>query len=591
MPAFEPYSVWAPIAHDVRLRVSSGESPEGSFEGPTDGDTQTIQLHRDAQRSGWWTCDTIAQPGDRYGYEVFDGTAWSKPLPDPRTTSQPDGVHGRSQVTDPDFEWSDQLWTGRGLAGQVIYELHVGTFTPEGTFAGVVEKLDYLLELGVTTIELMPVQPFGGERNWGYDGVDWFAVQESYGGVQGLKELVDAAHNKGIGVIMDVVYNHFGADGNYNGFFGPYTAGGSTGWGEVVNISTHGSDEVRRFILDSACQWLDEFHIDGLRLDAVHSLDDRGAFSIMEQIQFEADEVEARTGIPRVIIAESDLNDPRLITPTANGGYGLAGQWVDDIHHCLHTVVSGENHAYYEDFGTIELLADTLRHGFRFRNNWSGFRGRTHGRELDLSTTPPWQLVTYTTTHDQTGNRARGDRPSQNLTPAQQVLKAAVIYFAPFTPMLFMGEEYGALTPFPFFCSHTDDELNRLTREGRFREFARSGWEPHEVPDPSAPETFESAKLDWEFTDEQKAIFDAYSTLLQLRRDLELGRSDLRDLQVEHGPNWLTMGYDDVVLAVNFSSTEISLPVGGDLVYSFTSPTVTESSTTLDEWGFAIIAR
>ncbi|STC68284.1 malto-oligosyltrehalose trehalohydrolase [Corynebacterium pilosum] len=579
MTTFEPYSVWAPFAHDIRLKLNGS----------------TVDMRRESdphkKRAGWWTCDTVARPGDRYGYEVFDGDEWSITLPDPRTKSQPDGIHGLSEVIDPHFDWTDDAWTGRVLPGQVIYELHVGTFTPEGTFAGIVDKLDYLKDMGVTTIELMPVQPFGGERNWGYDGVDWFAVQESYGGARGLKELVNAAHNKGIGVILDVVYNHFGPDGNYNGFFGPYTAGGSTGWGEVVNISTHGSDEVRRYILDTVKQWLDEFHIDGLRLDAVHSLDDRGAFSIMEQIQYIAHQVEARTGIPRSIIAESDLNDPRLITPEANGGYGLAGQWVDDIHHALHTVVSGEQHAYYEDFGTIELLADTLRHGFRFRNSWSGYRGRTHGRAIDLSTTSPAHLVTYTTTHDQTGNRAQGDRPSQNLTPNQQVLKAAVILFSPFTPMLFMGEEFGATTPFPFFCSHTNDELNRLTREGRFREFARSGWDSSEVPDPAAEETFESAKLDWDFTAEQQAIHAAYTRLLALRRELGLSRSDLRELQVDHGPTWLTMGYDDVVLAVNLGNEPAVAPVGGELIYSFTNPEVRENETHLDGWELAIIRR
>ncbi|WP_257161331.1 malto-oligosyltrehalose trehalohydrolase [Corynebacterium cystitidis] len=579
MTSFQPYSVWAPFAHDVRLKLNGS----------------TVEMHRVTDpctgRSSWWTCDTVPRPGDRYGFEVHDGEHWSITLPDPRTKSQPDGVHGLSEVLDPGFEWTDQDWTGRVLPGQVIYELHVGTFTPEGTFEGVVDQLDYLKDLGVTAIELMPVQPFGGERNWGYDGVEWFAVQESYGGARGLKELVNAAHNKGIGVILDVVYNHFGPDGNYNGFFGPYTAGGSTGWGEVVNISTPGSDEVRRYILDTVLQWLDEFHIDGLRLDAVHSLDDRGAYSILEQIQDIADQVEARTGIPRPIIAESDLNDPRLITPKASGGYGLAGQWVDDIHHALHTVVSGEQHAYYEDFGSIELLADTLRHGFRFRNSWSGFRGRTHGRAIDLSTTSPARLVTYTTTHDQTGNRAKGDRPSQNLTPAQQVLKAAVIYFSPFTPMLFMGEEFGAQTPFPFFCSHTDDELNRLTREGRFREFARSGWDASDVPDPAAEETFESAKLDWDFTSEQEKIHAAYTRLLELRRELGLSRSDLRELQVDYGNTWLTMGYDDVVLAVNLGDEPAVVPVGGQLIYSFTQPDVRDDETHLGGWEFAIIRR
>ena len=416
------FEVWAPYAHDMILVVDDAEH----------------QMRRDDARKAWWTSDVEKIPGQRYGFKLFDGTEWSAPLPDPRSTSQPDGVHGLSKVTDTEFEWTDQHWTSYELKGQVIYELHVGTFTEAGTFDGVVDKLDYLADLGVTTIELMPVQPFGGERNWGYDGVDWFAVQESYGGPEGLKRLVNAAHSKGIGVYLDVVFNHFGPDGNYNGKFGPYTTAGTTGWGDVVNFSGADSDEVRAYVLDAVRRWLTEFHIDGLRLDAVHSYDDRNAYSIMEQINLLADEIQAELGPNPIIIAESDLNDPRIISDYSVGGYGLDAQWLDDVHHALHTVVTGENNAYYEDFGTVEILADTLRHGFRFRNEYSSFRGRTHGRALDLATIPPWKLITYTTTHDQVGNRAQGDRPSQNLTPAQHALKAAVIFFSPFTPMIFM---------------------------------------------------------------------------------------------------------------------------------------------------------
>ncbi|MCT1451467.1 malto-oligosyltrehalose trehalohydrolase [Corynebacterium sp. p3-SID1145] len=569
------FDVWAPHAHDTKIVVDGVEH----------------QMRRDDHRRGWWISDVEKVPGQRYGFSLFDGDAWSAPLPDPRSTRQPDGVHGLSEVTDDEFEWSDQHWTNYELKGQVIYELHVGTFTEEGTFDGVVDKLDYLVDLGVTTIELMPVQPFGGERNWGYDGVDWFAVQESYGGPGGLKRLVNAAHNKGVGVYLDVVYNHFGPDGNYNGQFGPYTTAGTTGWGDVVNFSGSDSDEVRAYVLDAVRRWLDEFHIDGLRLDAVHSYDDREAYSIMEQINMVADEVEAANGPNPIIIAESDLNDPRIISDYSVGGYGLDAQWLDDVHHALHTVITGENNAYYEDFGTVEILADTLRHGFRFRNDYSSFRGRTHGRALDLTAIPPWKLITYTTTHDQVGNRAQGDRPSQNLTPAQHALKAAVIFFSPFTPMIFMGEESFAQTPFPFFVSHTDEELMRLTREGRAHEFARYGWDFAEVPDPADPATFQSAKLDWNHGDEAQSMYGTYKTLLTLRRELDLAREDLRELQVEHSGDWLTMGYDDVVLAANFSGDPVTVPVGGELVYSFTSPTVTATETRLDPWGFAVIER
>lgn len=577
MTAYEPLSVWAPYAHDVRLHL---------------GDGSVHPLHKRA--GGWWVAEQIAEPGMRYGFSLFNGEDWSPVVPDPRTTSQPDGIHGLSEVTDPAFDWTSGEWTGRGLPGQVIYELHVGTFTPEGTFAGVIGKLDYLRELGVTAIELMPVQPFGGARNWGYDGVDLHAVHSAYGGPEGLKKLVDAAHNAGIGVILDVVYNHFGPDGNYNGMFGPYTAGGSTGWGEVVNISGPDSDEVRAFILDAVRQWFVDYRIDGLRLDAVHAYDDRGAYSLMEQIQAVADDATARTGVPRYVIAESDLNDPRLITSPEGGGYGLAAQWLDDVHHALHTLVSGEDHAYYEDYGSLAALEKTLREAYFFTGTMSHFRGRTHGRAINRATTPAHRFVTYTTTHDQVGNRAAGDRPSMNLSPRQQVLKAAIIFSSPFTPMLFMGEEFGARTPFAFFCSHTDEHLNHLTTEGRTREFSHAGWDHAMVPDPASPATFEASQLNWVLDGTQEEIHSAYRELLRLRSELGLARADLTRLIVETGSEenkWLAMGYEDVLLVANLSAEEVTVPFGGELIYSFTSPAVGRDATELGAWEFALIRR
>ena len=569
------FNVWAPNVTNLELLIDDSPHPMQPAAG------------------GWWSPkDESLLPvnGQRYGYRI-DGSEVA--FPDPRTRRQPDGIHGLSQVYMDDFAWTDNAWQGLELRSMVMYELHVGTFSEEGTFEGVVDKLDYLAELGVNAIELMPVQPFGGKRGWGYDGVDWWAVHEEYGGPDGLKALVDAAHNKGIAVVLDVVYNHFGPDGNYTGAFAPYTVGGSTGWGEVVNISGADSDEVRRYILGSARQWLDEFHIDGLRLDAIHALDDRGAYSIMEQIQYVADEVAETTGFPRSIIAESDLNDPRLITAQADGGYGLAGQWVDDIHHGLHTLVSGEDHAYYSDYGDLTTFVDILRTGWLFKNTYSKFRKRTHGRALDLKKTPAWQLVTYTTTHDQTGNRARGDRPSQNLTPNQQVLKAAVIFCSPFTPMLFMGEEFGATTPFPFFCSHTNDELLIATREGRVREFARSGWDAADVPDPGAESTFDSAKLNWQFTDTQHEILEAYRTLLALRRSLVLPHPDLRQFTVEAGTEddrWLITGSGAYRLVANLSGSSVTAPITGTPVYSFkATPEINDETTTLGPWEFVLL--
>ncbi|MCF4006309.1 malto-oligosyltrehalose trehalohydrolase [Corynebacterium uropygiale] len=570
-------AVWAPRPERVDLITES-----------EDGQRSTHPMRRDGQ---WWRSDVPATPGLRYGFQI-DGDIIA---PDPRTQALPDGPHGLGQVIDQDFPWTDEQWTGRAFPGTILYEAHVGTMSPEGTFDGLISKLDHLVSLGVNALELMPIQPFGGTRNWGYDGVSWHAVHEGYGGPDGLRRLVDAAHGKGLAVYLDVVYNHFGPDGNYTGLFGPYTSEGSaTGWGEVVNISGPDSDEVRSYICDAVRQWLEVYHIDGLRLDAVHAYDDTGAYSIMEDIEAVAEEVGARTGVPRSIVAESDLNDPRLITSAEAGGYGLAAQWTDDIHHALHTLVSGEQHAYYEDFGSLEHLLLTLRSAYRFQRSYSAFRRRIHGRPVDIRRIPAHRFVTYTTTHDQTGNRARGDRPSMNLSPAQQVLKAAVILSSPFTPMLFMGEEFGAQTPFPFFCSHTDEELNRLTREGRYREFARSGWDESTVPDPSAEDTFRSAVLDWSWDSEQQSIHDAYRTLLHLRGKLQLARPWLTEFDVDGGDDhhrWVSFGYEDVRLIANLSDSPIEVPYGGHLAYTFTSPEVREENTTLDAWGFALLTE
>ncbi|QNQ90537.1 malto-oligosyltrehalose trehalohydrolase [Corynebacterium poyangense] len=569
--------VWAPRPQLVELVTEDSQ-----------GERHIHPMHKSGQ---WWSSTVPATPGLRYGFRI-DGEVVA---PDPRATSLPDGPHGLGEIIDPDFSWQDHDWHGRQLPGSVIYELHVGTFSNQGTFDGVINHLDYLVDLGVTTIELMPVQPFGGNRNWGYDGVSWHAVHDGYGGPDGLRRLVNAAHLKGLAVYLDVVYNHFGPDGNYTGLFGPYALPGSmTGWGEVVNISGPDSDEVRRYILDAVKLWFEVYHIDGLRLDAVHAYDDTGAYSIMENIQNVADEVSEKSGIPRQVVAESDLNDPRLINKVEAGGYGLAAQWADDIHHALHTLVSGELHAYYADFGSPSDLKKTLLGAYKFAGDYSSFRGRTHGRPVDTSAVPPWKFITYTTTHDQTGNRARGDRPSMNLIPTQQVLKAAIIYCSPFTPMLFMGEEFGAQTPFPFFCSHTDPELNRLTKEGRYHEFARSGWDESEVPDPADPETFHSAVLDWNFTTTEQEIFNAYRQLLQLRKEYHLDRDTWRSLNVEIGDEdtpWIAFGYSDVALIANLSTQPLTVPVGGNLRYSFSEPTVSSHSTDLGPWEFALVTE
>lgn len=584
-PMPQQFGVWAPYAHGVRLHLHDSEGP------------RTLEMQRDETRRDWWVVPReVAQPevGARYSFSLLRDGEWSQRLPDPRSRFQPEGVHGPSEVTSSAFAWTDDSWEGIPLRDQILYELHVGTFTPQGTFEGVVDKLDYLAELGVNAIELLPVQPFAGHRNWGYDGVDWFAVQESYGGPEGLKTLIDAAHARGIAVILDVVYNHFGPEGNYNGNFGPYTTAGHTGWGDVINLSGAHSDEVRAYVLDAVRQWLNEFHVDGLRLDAVQTYDDRLAFSIMEEIKNVANEAEAATGIPRTIIAESEQNNPRLLESQESGGYGLDAHWLDDVHHGIHTLVTGERAGYYADYGTLEILADTLRNGYRFREDYSVYRQRTHGKALDLDRIAPWQMVTYTTDHDQTGNRAQGDRPSQYLSARKQVLKAAVVVLSPFSPMLFMGEEFGARTPFPFFVSHSDPNLLEMTRQGRMNEFSRMGWNAADVPDPAAEETFTSAKLDWDFDEEQREILAAYKKLIELRRQYPMARDDLRQLAVKHGPAqgaddaWLTM-CDQTVLVANFGSKSTVVPVGGPLLYTFGGAEVSANETRLEPWAFALV--
>ncbi|WP_293819686.1 malto-oligosyltrehalose trehalohydrolase [uncultured Corynebacterium sp.] len=520
------YSVWAPLAENVELVLQPAQTSTGT--------EQRIPMTCEADN--WFLADVPATPGDRYGFSV-DG---SPVFPDPRSKRQPDGIHGLSEVWQID-KLRKQL--GRPLRGEVLYELHVGTFTPEGTFDAAIEKLDELKAVGVTAIELMPVQPFGGERNWGYDGVMWHAVTDVYGGPDGLLRLIDAAHDRDLAVVLDVVYNHFGPDGNYTGVFGPYTAGGSTGWGDVVNLQGRDSDEVRAYILEAVHQWTQEFGVDGLRLDAVHALDDTGAVSLIEQIRDAAE--------PAWIMAESDQNDPVY---TEN--YQVA-QWNDDIHHAIHTVVSGEDHAYYSDFGTVEVLATTFQRVFWHDGRFSSFRGRTHGRPV---TDPElWRFVTYTTTHDQTGNRAAGDRPSMNLSVNQQLAKATLVLTSPFTPMLFMGEEWGASTPFAFFVDHENEELNQATREGRMREFARAGWDPKEVPNPAAEETFRNSVLKWaERTEPPHAeVLRGYTKLLEFRRSHRLAEAELLDIR------WWADGEEPVSEALAGVNPTVS-PVDAD---------------------------
>jgi maltooligosyltrehalose trehalohydrolase len=574
------FRVWAPKPALVRLDVG--------------GAVHAMRRSDD----GWWHA-TVETPRDaRYGYLLDDDPTV---LPDPRSARQPDGVHERSQLWDAgNATWTDAGWTGRSVEGAVIYELHVGTFTPAGTFDSAIEKLDYLVGLGIDFVELMPINSFSGTHGWGYDGVLWYSVHEPYGGPDGLVRLIDACHARGLGVVIDAVFNHFGPSGNYLPRFGPYLSSASNPWGEGINIADADSDEVRRYIIGCALRWMRDFHADGLRLDAVHALVDTTAVHILEELATETDWLSKQLGRPLSLIAESDLNDPRLITPRdtgSRGGYGITAQWDDDIHHAIHTAVSGERQGYYADFGSLATLAQTLRHGFFHAGTYSSFRRRRHGRPLDTARIPATRLLAYTCTHDQVGNRALGDRPSQNLTGGQLAIKAALALGSPYTAMLFMGEEWGASTPFQFFSSHTEPELARATAEGRKAEFAGHGWDAEDVPDPQDPQTFQRSKLNWDEagSGEHARLLDLYRDLIALRHN----EPDLVDPWLKHlvidydeDQHWIMMRRNRLVIACNLGTETTTVPVTGEPVLAWVTPTAGDEAgdtTDLPAHSFAIL--
>lgn len=567
------FAVWAPRPERVRLDVDGALHP---------------MVRSD---DGWWQT-TLDVPADaRYGFVVDDE---EKVLPDPRSPRQPDGVHERSQLWDPSTAaWTDTDWSGRSIEGAVIYELHIGTFTPEGTFDSAVERLDHLVDLGVDLVEVMPVNAFSGTHGWGYDGVLWYAVHEPYGGPDGLVRFVDACHARGLGVLIDAVFNHLGPSGNYLPRFGPYLSAGSNPWGECINIADADSDEVRRYIIECALRWMRDFHADGLRLDAVHALMDTTAVHILEELSSETDELATQLGRPLGLIAESDLNDPRLITPRDRGGYGMTAQWDDDIHHAIHTAVSGERQGYYADFGTLSTLATTLKHGYFHAGTYSSFRHRRHGRPLDTATIPATRLLAYTLTHDQVGNRAIGDRPSQNLDFGQLAVKAALVLGSPYTAMLFMGEEWGSSSPFQFFSSHPEPELARATAEGRKAEFAEHGWDADEVPDPQDPATFARSKVNWDEVgiSEHARLLEMYRGLIALRRN----EPDLADPWLDHlridfdeRQHWIVMHRGALAVACNLGATPADVPVTGEVLLAWDQPIVGET-TVLPGHSFAIL--
>jgi maltooligosyltrehalose trehalohydrolase len=496
-----------------------------------------------ADGHGYYQLDVSDLPtGATYLYRLADGAGHFEEWPDPASRSQPHGVHGPSQTVDlRSFAWTDQNWPGFDLASAVIYELHVGTYTPAGTFDGVIEHLDELAELGVTVIEIMPVAQFPGSRNWGYDGVYLYAPQHSYGGAAGLQRLVDAAHQRGLAVVLDVVYNHLGPEGNYLGKFGRYfTKRYSTPWGEALNFDGRDCGPVRDFFIGNALYWLEHYHIDGLRLDAIDGIRDFGARHVLAELQEAVQELAALTGKPKILIGESDLNDTKVLASRERFGFALDAQWSDDFHHSLHTLLTGETTGYYADFGSLEHLAETMRQGWFYDGKYSGFRGRRHGNSPRGFS--PEHFVVCIQNHDQTGNRVRGDRLSVLVDQESLKLAAGVVLLSPFVPMLFMGEEYGENAPFVYFTSHEDAGLIEAVRKGRREEAVRFGWK-HELDDPQSESTFDAVRLRHELKDAaaHRELRAFYRGLLAMRRDFRLGRASRQEVQAHAAQNVLVV--------------------------------------------------
>ncbi|MGH3565448.1 MAG: malto-oligosyltrehalose trehalohydrolase [Pseudonocardia sp.] len=543
------FAVWAPLRGQVRVLV--------------DGTPRAMSLGS----GGWWrTSVDGAGPGTDYAFLLDDDET---PLPDPRSRWQPAGVHGASRVYDAEaFRWTDQAWTGRQLPGSVLYELHIATFTPAGTFDAAVERLDHLVALGVDLVEVLPVNAVDGPRNWGYDGVGWYAVTKNYGGPDAFKRFVDACHGRGLGVVLDVVYNHLGPSGAYLDRFGPYFAGSNI-WGPSLNLDGAHAEPVRRYMIDNALMWLREFHVDGLRLDAVHALHDERATHVLEELAIDVAVVEAHVGRPLSLIAESDLNDPRMITSREAGGYGLHAQWCDDIHHSLHTTLTGESQGYYSDFAEAGLagLAHVLRRAFLHEGTWSSFRQRNHGAPVDTARIPAHRFLAYLQNHDQIGNRATGDRLTDTLSPGLIACGAALLMCSPFTPMIFMGEEWGARTPWQFFSRFPDPALREAVRAGRFAEFAEHGWADVDVPDPNAEQTFLDSKLDWAEPEQEPhaSLLAGFRALIAVRKahpELSDPWLDRVQVDVDEHSRTLVLHRGSLRLVVNLGPDPVTVALG-----------------------------
>jgi maltooligosyltrehalose trehalohydrolase len=568
------FAVWAPGATSVDIDLHT-------FDGVN-------RVAMDQSDSGWWRHDGQVGPGTDYAFHVDGGAA----TPDPRSSWQPQGVHGPSRVFDPGAHpWADGGWrgprAGAGTLGAVIYEMHVGTFTPDGTLDAAAQRLDELVDLGVDVVEVMPVAAFPGRHGWGYDGVHPYAVHEPYGGPAALQRFVDACHHRGLGVCLDVVYNHLGPSGNYLSRFGPYfTDKHHTPWGQAVNLDDEGSPHVRRWIVDNALRWFRDFHVDALRLDAVHELKDYSPRHILAQLSDETAALADALGRPLGLIAESDLNDPRMVEPTSNGGFGMTAQWNDDVHHALHTTLTGERQGYYADFGSLPVLAKTLTRVFLHDGTWSSFRGATWGQPVDPAKHDGRRFLGYLQTHDQVGNRAMGDRISDLLTPGQQAIGAALVLTSAYTPMLFMGEEWAASTPWQYFTDFEDVELGRAVREGRRREFAEHGWDADQVPDPQDNATRDASVLRWDerADGDHHRLLDWYRALISLRRnrsELTDGRLDGVLVDVDPDGSWLVVRRGGLRIACNLLDQAATVPLDievGEVVLSFDPDTTKPGS-------------
>ncbi|ROS78962.1 malto-oligosyltrehalose trehalohydrolase [Cellulomonas sp. PhB143] len=577
-----PLAVWAPAAARVDLVLPA--ATDGSF-GPRDA---VVPLS--AGEAGWWSAGADVPAGTDYAYSVDGGP----PRPDPRSAHQPFGVDGPSRRFDPAFAWTDGAWAGLDARGAVTYELHVGTFTAEGTLDAAATHLDELAGLGVQMVELMPLAAFGGERGWGYDGVDLWAVHEAYGGPRALQRFVDAAHARGLGVTLDVVYNHLGPAGNYLSTFGPYfTDEHQTPWGSAVNLDQEGAAGVRAWVVQNALHWFDQHHVDALRLDAVHALIDDSPVHLLAELSARTAELADRLGRPLSLVAESDENQPATVTPlgdpappsdTAPGTAprGMTAQWADDVHHAVHALVTGERHGYYADFGSVETLRTALTGAFVHAGTWSTFRGRRWGAPVPAGT-DGHRFVVCASNHDQVGNRALGDRPAARLDVGGLAIEAALVLCSPFTPMLFMGEEWGASTPWQYFTDHQDPELGEAVRAGRRREFGGHGWTelyggPIEVPDPQAASTRDASVLDRSEVvpgSHHARLRDWYATLVAVRAAVpDVGSGDLSAVGLERlpadgGPDAdetstlvLRRGAARVVLTLGSGPAQVPVPAG-----------------------------